>query len=493
MKTYNFLSIILGLIFFLFSACESQLQEEVFSQLDPGKVMSTAEGVETVLFGAYGYSQTIGNLGNNTSFFTEWMTDLCWETGGGANLNAVLMINYTFDASSPNQFTAEWRRRYKAIRNCNLILEEIDNAPLDDLTKERLIAEARFVRASAYDVLYNFHGPVPLRTSTAVDELEMARATDEQMLEFIEKEYLAVVDVLPKKGELPGYEYGRATKGAALGLLTKFYLNTKQWQKCADAAKDLIDLDIYELWPDYKSLFWIENEEVNKEYIYVYCALSSMEGEGNQYMCGAFPPNFAQTVDGSIVFSNNMRNWARQDRLYDSFFNSFDPQDKRLEVIVTEYIDNKGNLVSLLNANNTRAFKYKPDPNAIANDHGNDMPVIRYADILLSRAEALNEIDGPTQEALDLIDEVRNRAGLTTKLNLSDFPSKESLRDRILDERAWEFFTEFKRREDLIRHGKLISKAQERGATNAKDYHVLFPIPQEEINANPLCEQNTGY
>jgi len=145
-----------------------------------------------------------------------------------------------------------------------------------------------------------------------------------------------------------------------------------------------------------------------------------------------------------------------------------------------------------LNNNNTRSFKYTPDPNAVGNSHGNDIAVIRYADILLSRAEALNELNGPTQEALDLIQEVRDRAGLTTPLNLSDY-TKETLRDRILDERGWELYAEKVRRQDLLRHGKFISSAKARGITIADDHHKLFPIPQTEINANPLCEQNPGY
>ena len=88
---------------------------------------------------------------------------------------------------------------------------------------------------------------------------------------------------------------------------------------------------------------------------------------------------------------------------------------------------------------------------------------------------------------------VRDRAGLTTPLNLADYPTKESLRDRILDERGWELFGEKVRRQDLLRMGKFISSAKARGITIADDHHKLFPIPQTEITANSLCEQNPGY
>src|SRR5690606_12480916 len=115
---------------------------------------------------------------------------------------------------------------------------------------------------------------------------------------------------------------------------------------------------------------------------------------------------------------------------------------------------------------------------------GNDIVLMRYADILLARAEALNEISGPTQESIDLINEVRVIAGVP-ELQLVDFPDKESLRDHILAERGWEFHTEALRRQDLIRHGKFISGALARGKTAARPHHVLYPIPQREIDANP--------
>jgi hypothetical protein len=187
-----------------------------------------------------------------------------------------------------------------------------------------------------------------------------------------------------------------------------------------------------------------------------------------------------------------MLNPASQNRLYDSFYNSFNAADLRKNLIITQYINSSGKTISLLKQNNTRAFKFVPDINAVGKAHGNDIPVIRYADILLARAEALNEISGPSQEALDLIQMIRTRAGLTTPQPLAGL-TKEKLRDNILNERGWELHIEGVRRQDLIRHGKFISYAIARGATNAKEHQKLFPIPQTEINANPLCKQNPGY
>lgn len=489
MKLKMYLLLLVIGISMAFTGCKNTLEEEVFSQLDPGTLFTSANGVERVLFGAYRDAQITDNFGGNIWFQEEWTCDQFWETGGAVNLQATVMLAFTWDAAYPTHWAQLWNQQYYAIRNCNLVIENVDGAPIEESVKARLKAEARFVRASSFYLLYTLWGTVPLRTSSQGD-IEMARCTDAEMLQFLETEFTEVAAILPGRDE-PNYQYGRATKGAALGYLTKFYLNTRQWQKCAEAAKKLMDLNEYELFNDYTTLFTVENEGKQKEFVWVYPC--STLRPGNEFMNGAYPPQYKSKADGSMPFLSNMRNWARMDRLRDSFFNSFDPNDKRKDVIITEYINTSGKTVSLLNQDNTRSFKYAPDVNAVGNSHGNDLAVIRYADILLSRAEALNELNGPTQESLDLIQMVRNRAGLTTPLKLSDYPNKESLRNRILDERGWELFGEKVRRQDLLRTDKFISSAKARGITIADDHHKLFPIPQTEITANSLCKQNPGY
>jgi hypothetical protein len=79
------------------------------------------------------------------------------------------------------------------------------------------------------------------------------------------------------------------------------------------------------------------------------------------------------------------------------------------------------------------------------------------------------------------------------RIQFSDFSSKESLRDHILDERSWELYAENYRRDDLLRHGKYIQQAVDRGITNAQSFHVLYPIPQNELDRNPNLKQNDGY
>ena len=177
--------------------------------------------------------------------------------------------------------------------------------------------------------------------------------------------------------------------------------------------------------------------------------------------------------------------------MFDDFVNSFDPSDTRVNQIIPEWTSTAtGQLV--MGLGNDQSFPYKSpfDPNSVGFNAGNDIPEIRYSDILLSRAEALNELSGPSQEAIDLINEVKIRAG-ATPLSLAGL-TQESLREAILQEREWEFYFEAKAREDQIRHGVFISRAQARGA-NAQDFRRLFPIPQTELDANGLLEQNPGY
>ena len=478
---------IIALIFSIlfFSGCENMLQEDVYSELDPNGLFNSVIGAEAVLYGGYAESALNAHNGKSLLNLEEWCTDIEWETGGGENRTAVLMINFTWDASTGWITDLMWRRPYRGIRNANTILDNIDEATLPDADKKLIKAEARFIRATEYYYMYTFFGPVPLRTS-ATQELELPRATEQEILTFLETEFSEIISDLPN----PGTEkvYGRAHKGAATAFLCKFYLTTKQWQKCADAGDDLMGMG-YELYPDFREMFKVENER-NNEYIWAHQAV--VEGPGNLYINGAYPINFSIEPKSGFTWTSNMRNWAAQYRIYDSFYNSFEEGDQRKELIISEFINKNGEKVSLLNANNTRSFKYWPDVNAQANDNGNDIPQIRYADILLARAESLNELNGPNQESIDLINMVRNRATLGD-IAVADFGSKEALRDHILKERGWEFYSERKRRQDLIRHGKFVSSAHERGISNAKAHHVRMPIPQIEIDANPMCEQNPGY
>ena len=481
----NYLLLFFTLILF---SCKQSLDVTPPSEFAPSNVLTNEAGIRSLLFSSYASWQnpTPSRFIINNS---ECCTDMAFNSAGTENLMLSQIVNFTWDASLGTFQADVWAPSYRAIRDANIVLDNVSAATMGDDKKKLYSAEARFVRAANYDLLYKWFGPVPLRTSSNTPT-QLARATDEEMKSFIETELTGAIADLPN----PGAEeaFGRGNKGAALATLAKFYLQTKQWQKAADAAQQVISFNYYSLYPQYQNMFRVENER-NREMIMV-TPCRNENGFGNWFTAGSLPPGFKTTAQvPEFTWTPAMANFATQYRLRTGFTNTFDTtNDKRAILIIRKYVNTSGATVSLLtSADNLRSLKYW-DNNTVGNHSGNDVPLIRYADILLTKAEALNELNGPTQEALDLINLVRARAGIAN-LTLAQATSKDVLRDMILRERGWEFYTEGKRREDLLRMDKFITSAQARGITAAADKHKLFPIPQTEIDANSACKQNPGY
>lgn len=490
MKTLSkiFISLI-GL--FLLCSCENILEEGVKSQFAEDNLLSTKLGLETVLADAYA-KNCAGVSFRNVIKREEFTTDILWQTGGGENGTAMPLMNFRWDPSNEMEAIC-WMRNWRVIRNCNIVLDNLPNVKdfQSDKEKNQMYADAQFIRAWAYYQLWDQFGPLPIRKSQS-DALELPRATTEEFQSFMESELLDVISNLPEPGNEPAY--GRAHAAGARALLCKWYLNTRQWQKCADMAQQIINSGTYALYPDYEQLFALENER-NSEFILVKTALAN-SGTINILLPTALPWDFKEGLDGGIegVVNERWSNFASQYRMYDEFYYSFDAKDTRKSRILTKYIDSSGKTVDLLvdYTDATRGIKFPPDPAASGEAHGNDFPSVRYADILLARAEALNELNGPNQESIDLINQIRTRAQVDP-VALAGFASKEALLEQILKERRWEFWYEGHRRRDLIRTNRFIEYAHNRGIDNAGNHHVWFPIPQAAIDANSLLKQNEGY
>ncbi|HKZ67698.1 MAG TPA: RagB/SusD family nutrient uptake outer membrane protein [Chitinophagaceae bacterium] len=470
------------------TGCKKVLEVTPPGEFAPGNVLTTDKGIRSVLFSSYSFMQnpTPSRWLINVS---EVTSDIGFNSGGAENLTLQQLINFTWDASLGTFQADVWAPAYRSIRDANIVLENIGNVNTSDANKKLYAAEARFLRAYAYELLYKWFGAVPLRTSSTSEPI-LAKATGAEIITFIEAELTTAITDLPNPGQEEAF--ARVNKGVALGVLAKHYLNTKQWQKAADACQQFMGLNYYQLFPLYQNMFRVENEG-NKEMILVQPCRNEVNF-GNWYSAGALPPNFKTSAQiPEFTWTTAMANFATQYRMRTAFTNTFDTtNDKRAILLIRRYVNTSGATVNLLaTPDNVRSLKYW-DNATVGNHSGNDVPVIRYADILLSRAEALNELNGPTQEALDLINLVRTRAGIAN-LTLTEATSKDVLRDLILRERGWEFYSEGLRREDLLRHNKFISLAVARGVAIASDKHKLFPIPQTEIDANPLCEQNIGY
>ncbi|MCZ6705325.1 MAG: RagB/SusD family nutrient uptake outer membrane protein, partial [Bacteroidetes bacterium] len=157
------------------------------------------------------------------------------------------------------------------------------------------------------------------------------------------------------------------------------------------------------------------------------------------------------------------------------------------------FVETFGNIEDATESEGIRPLKFPPDPARAGGDHGNDYPFFRLAEILLIKAEAMNEMGGPSGTVVDLLNQLRERAfdfADFVPLSAGDF-TQSSLRDFIFDERVRELAFEAKRRQDLIRAGKFTEQWEFK--TNFEPYRVFFPIPQVQLDSNPNLIQNPGY
>lgn len=461
----------------LFS-CNNLLDEEVYSQLATDNFLATEEGVETVLNQAYNLMQRNGHEFTILIHSDAFMTGRgdgrlgAWEGSTSAPFRSWNWL--------PTQWNlvSHWNINYNVIYSCNTVLDNLDNEDFSDEFKNDARGEALALRGHAYYLLYDYFGAVVIHMTTNTTDLNLPRSSVEETMNRIESDLMEASILLPVNQA----EYGRITKGGALGMLCKFYLNTKQWDKCANTAQQVMELNKYSLFPDYTTLFLIANQG-NGEILWVQ-PCSNVEFQQNTLAGLTYPADWP--------FAGSQATFPARVYVPDWLVDSYLPDDKRSDVIVTKYVNLAGKTITGYGKNQSYPFKYGLDPAADGGNAANDYIELRYADILLSRAEALNELNGPNAESIELINMVRERAGIP-ELELNGIASKEALRDMILLEREWEFHFEAKTRQDLIRHGKLVSDARARGISHASDHHVLYPIPQSELDANPNMEQNEGY
>ncbi|MEN8251161.1 MAG: RagB/SusD family nutrient uptake outer membrane protein [Bacteroidota bacterium] len=466
----------------LFMACEDLLDEKTYTALSPADFFNTAEDVEVVLNSVYGELR-YSDITRDAVTFGEVCTDIHIERSGGIFTHNQPIEEFTW-TSSHLWAKNWWERRYRGIFKANTVIDNAPSVEMDEGRKQELLAEARFLRAYNYYLLYDFFGPVPLIISSQTDVTDRpTRPTEEEMISFMENEFSAVSDILPVSP--PRDQYGRPTKGAALGALTKFYMMTRKWQEAATTAKEVMDLGVYDLFTegDRTELFSPENQRDN-EFIFVSVMSETPDNvTGDGWLSHVVPRGYQWQYPPRVIF-------AAEYKIRSEYLELFDAEDERLNAFLFEFVNADGETI-VLGEDNARSMKFPEYPNQDISRSADDFPFIRYADILLSRAEALNELNGPNQESVDLLNMIRQAAGVST-FAVGDFLNTEGLRDFILDERGREFHTEALRRQDLIRHGKFIEMAIERGKS-AQDYHVRYAIPQSEIERNPNLTQNEGY
>ena len=265
-------------------------------------------------------------------------------------------------------------------------------------------------------------------------------------------------------------------------------MHEKEWGKAVECGREVMKCG-YSLVANYKDIFTLENEG-NDEMIF-----SCIETRGvNEQMWHAhvLPSNYPTT-------NPNIQKWNGY-RMPWQFYHSFDPKDKRLEVICSEYVGTDGVTYNETNPGEyldkgALPIKYGEDPTQTSESSEVDVVVYRYADVLTLMAEALARSNNAvTQEAVDRLNDVHTRAGLTA-YQLSDFTSLDDFLGAVLKERGHELWGEGCRRSDLIRYGLYIDYAiKYKGSTTAKEYMNLMPLPQSVITeSSGQVIQNEGY
>jgi len=385
-----------------------------------------------------------------------------------------------------------WRNAYKGIGNANFAIGGIPKVKMDEAKKNRLLGEARFLRGMLYFDLVRLFGDIPL-VLTLDGNITPPRNPKAEV-------YVQIISDLDfAKQNLPvSYPandgLGRATTGAASGLLAKVYLTQGEWQKCVDQCLAVINSGNYGLYADFAEAFRIPNEN-GKETLFSIgfgtAGNSISFWEVGQFNVRLLPRQLSGAIPGV-----NAQGWqAANQNLYDSF----NAQDRRRAVTFLTDIQNVDGSTTTIEPHFQKYWDKISEPLAGNTDH--DFPYLRYADVLLMYAEALNELrNGPDAAAYDAVNQVRKRARFngTTELNiLPDLAglSYQDFKDALLQERRWEFVVEGHRWFDLVRFGKLEELVPlAKSGVQPQAFHYLFPVPQGEIDLNQrLLPQNPGY
>ena len=391
------------------------------------------------------------------------------------------------------------RYNYCGIARCNFLLEPKENE-INFPSKATILAEAKFLRAFYYFELVKFFGDIPL----VIDERlgvqqiqQLERTPAGEVYAQIEKDLNDAIAVLSYKSESThsGIK-GRVDKGAALGLLGKVYLYQENWSAASQTFNTLINSGNYALASDYNTMFLKENEN-NSETVF---DVEYSDQEGGSYGClicleGNLTVGYQgiRQYDGPNFGDGNSYNLPTQD-LFNSFEN-YDPRREATCLNIDDFIANNtpGTTYGIGAGGHTGFYNHKymksrdemlngiPDNDLTS---GVNYRVIRYADVLLMAAEALNQI-GDDATALTYLNLVRSRVGLFQKTS-----SGTVLYEDILKERRSELSCEGHRFFDLVRTGKAAIEI-----TNfVTGKHELFPIPQDEIDlAGGNWSQNPGY
>ena len=495
-------SYILILIFamFLFPSCEEDFLEKLpLGEMTPESYFNNEKGAEEGTNAAYEYLRSWQLTAFSFLGLTEITSDDATKGGeaGGSADNLGLLEHFLFTPQT--EAIAGWYNgNYILIARVNIVLANIDNADIDDVRKNQLKAENRFLRAYAYFNLVRAYGGVTLLEAPVnLNDDYMPRASAEEIWGLIDEDLLFAIENLPEKSEYADADLGRASKGAARGLLARAYLFRSDFANVEKYSMEIINSLEYDLYPDFEQIFWPDGENCS-ESVFEVQASTSIE------------INIGTDKFNTVQMSRGQRGWGFNLPSND-LINEFEPGDPRLEhtvafpgdtviwgdtaiygyEIVMNYPEIEGGIAQY----SEKATIPEWEGGAGSNNPGN-VRIIRYADILLMAAEALNE-NGQSGDALQYLNMVRDRARGGNNSILPDRTNmnQSQLREDIWHERRVELAMEQQRYWDLIRQGRAAEVLHAYGESNFQEgVHELFPIPQGEIDVTEgVVTQNPGY
>ncbi|MDR7132526.1 hypothetical protein J2X69_004898 [Algoriphagus sp. 4150] len=484
MKNHNKLLILL-VGFTLSYSCVS-LDEKPESNLTSNQFYRTSEDAVAAVNAIYHRMFTEWLvLFNRQLMMFEMATD---DVVAGPRTRSTQVI----DLSSLNHVPANtgvewsWQYTYDAINRANIAIEKIPLIPETEINPElrnRLIAEARLLRAWNYFNLVRWFGAVPLvlKESTALTEesLNVTNASEEAIYSQI-LEDLQAAEGLPAPGSYSSNEVGRATLGTQKALMAKVHLTRQNWSEAASTLKELIDSDWYQLYDDFNKVFDPAFKN-GPEHIF------SIQFNGDPAVTnGVAWYSMPFEFNGEFVDAPNLGG---------GLYESFESGDKRKDRTLAKEITNPQTGLKVLLQNLTYV-KYFDSATPFNQQQSRvNIPLLRYADVLLMYAEALNELNGPSAEAQEYLNRVRIRAGIPEIAQLGNSLSKDGFREYVFEERRKELALEYHRWFDLSRRGPdyYVSKLKSAGKSNAAPRHVKFPIPLRELQLNPNLSQSPDW
>lgn len=390
-------------------------------------------------------------------------------------------------------FSTIWKGHYRTISRANIAINRIPAVQMPETLKARILGEAKFLRAFNYFRLVQWFGDLPLITSELTDDVYFTqkRSPKEDVYKQIEKDLLDAISSLPERSKYTAENLGRATKGAAKGILAKLYMLQNKYTEALNLCEEIISSNEYSLLQSYGQIFTAQGENGSESIFEIGAVALQASIVGS----GATPYNMVQGVRG---VPNLGWGFNRPSDDLISNYESGDPRRQATIIYVGEVLPDGQTIVQdnpeILNERfNQKAWVGR---HAGLQDNGpGNIRILRLADIILLAAEAANEL-GQTDKSLQYINIIRKRARSNNNFILKDLTTTDNskLRQEIRRERRSELALEQHRWFDLLRWGIAEEVMTKLGKGFIAPKHEVFPLPQTEIDlSGGNLSQNPGY